>query len=605
MRHPSHSTPLKVAMFTLAACALAAPSGFCDAQDKADRSAKDSGSQLLPVCQALGDTATPSDWKMVAKMTAAIQENAESLADALPYAQRSKMAPPSAFTALLDPTPGDHSLWRDARHISKQPPPHDAYIHTAAAILNGNLTRPVPATTPKGTRFDPNVWWSGYINKSVVIVNGSIDMDGYIYDSIVIALGPIKVRGYIHNSLVISCYEGKEIAVDVSGGYVSQSLVIGRRCTPGSARQCMIFGDVQTDDLRGATLRDWSKAASLVRSLGGAKLPLPRVERPQPPATPTSESLLRLLLETEQLTLCQDVAHVLAEYRLKEQQVKQIVHAAEEASSDARRNALWHAIRLSRDHVGRKYLIKALVQQATTEQQITFLNTFANPAPFDVPLLVAIYKSASTAEQNSIDDGLAHPQTQLMELSARPWESLASDWDPPIAVGHFELLDGNKIEERRQGDAEHAQHMLLRWLIKNGTREQDRLKAYQIAQTTTSNWPKYVVGQNTRLEMANDLMASSNLPKFRSLAVPLVARTIDPATFLVTEEDAIVRLAALAAIGKIAEEAWTGYSNSRYDLVRRYSTALQDIVEDDNDVDEVRSAAKRLLAKFERWSREK
>ena len=110
-----------------------------------------------------------------------------------------------------------------------------------------------PADDAPESLLGHNVMWNGYINNSVVVVNGRISLSYYILDSIVIATGPIAVEGYIKNSLVVSLDslltqdeveeplhrpavgEGKpatgsqkaRATVLLRHGYISESVVVG------------------------------------------------------------------------------------------------------------------------------------------------------------------------------------------------------------------------------------------------------------------------------------------------------------------------------------------------------------------------------------------
>lgn len=571
---------------------------------------------LLPYCQQLAPGASHEQWKQVTRLVDAAKARAEQPLEELPYENLKDLAKPKLCFAALDAKPGTASLWRESRRVAKSAPPKSGYIHTAAIVLNGNLTRRLTPAEAAGhadprRRFNPDIAWDGYIHSSVVIANGEIDITGQIYDSIVIARGPVKA-GYIYNSLVISCYDGDGPAVDTDDGYISRSLILAPTCRPGSARQSTIYSKVQGNDFRGAVMKPWSQAAEISLLLGANQVELPAVDRPQRPQPPDAAALLQKLLETEQLTVAVDVADVLAEYRVQEPQVAKIIEAAKSASSDARRNLLWHAVRLSRDHAGREHLLEAVAKKATDAQQVMFLQTWSNPTPDDVPLLTAMYQhwaaSKAAMPPTSQDDPaaeLADVGAAILRFAMRNWTDVVKEWDPPVALGFLENHDGNRIEERREGEAEHAQHLFLTWLIKHGAHETHQIQAYQAAMQPRGNWPRFNVTPEMRKRLTNELIATSNRPEFRATIVPVVAPLVDPIRFLNPEEDELVRLAALQEVARQAESAWTSYSTSRYTTVQRCLRAMKDIADDDDEQPKVQSRARRLQKRFERWLAEK
>ena len=566
--------------------------------------ADETDKRLLPLCNELGDRVSDEQWKQVAKLITVLQENIEDHAGDLPYEKPAQMARPKLLTSLPNAARGRHSLWRDARFSSRLAPPMDGYIHTTAVVLNSNLSRkPASESRPRSSRYDPNIAWDGYINKSVVIVNGAIELDSYIADSIVIALGPIRIRdGYISNSLVVSCYDGDETAVDVSKGYVSHAIIVAKTCKPGSARQCIIFGKTDTDDVRGAQLRDWREVAAVVRGLGADGVQLPKLERPIKPSAPNSERLLEKLLAAEELTLCNQIANLLAEFRLNADQVQRLIEAAQREKSDAKRTVLWHAIRQSRDLAGRRFLTKTIVEDASAEQQIVFLQTLKNPAPFDVPVLAELYRTYRPKfDPQDSREQLSDLGDQFMRFATRPGRELMGDARVPEELGFLDSAHWRSISDRRGDEAHAARHELLRWLVRNGARDQHRLDAWKAV--INPRWPRSRDMTDAR-QINSDLLNSSEDPNFRAKAVELLGNHMEPSWFLNDEEPTVVRLAAIKAIAQKTGAAWKGYSTARHTYVRQYTAALKEVVETDKEKS-VRDAASALLAKFTRWQSEK
>ncbi|MEM7477165.1 MAG: hypothetical protein AAF483_19455 [Planctomycetota bacterium] len=561
----------------------------------------DAPEQLLPYCDSLGMKATDAQWAEVETKLQRFQKAIESRLDKLPYEKPAEMATTSMLTSLPQAPAGEHDSWGRARHIAMKTPPKDCYIHTGAVILNGNMTRRVSQSELAGNGpYRPEISVGGYINKSVVIINGAAELEGYIYDSIVIALGPIRMESYIYNSLVVSCYKGEGFAVDVEQGYVNQAIVVGKSIRPGSARQCTLVGATDTDDNRGAVIRDLDLVADLIASLGPDQVDAPPVLRPVKPTGPNSAALLQTLLDTEEQTKIDQLADILSEFRLQSGQVEQLIEAAEAATSDARRNALLHTIRLSRDEKGREYL-KEKLTSSSIAQRINFMHTLHNPAPFDVPLLVAIYKSYEPNEdtyQMRIND----LGEQFMDTMTRNWEDLVADWNPSEEFGFFDRENSRNISERREKDAEHARHILLRWLVTNGERDNHRINAWKSALTAVSSWPKYNVSQSIRSQLAEELLATSDDPDFREKAVrALCVNQMEPVLFLDEDEPEQVRLAAIEIMELRATTQWNSYSTARYSTLQGYQKVLTDLAEYE-DSKAVREAATKVAWKFERMS---
>lgn len=561
--------------------------------------------QLMPFCSKLTEDVSDEQWKQIEQLVTVVKANIEDQAGELPYEKPAAMAQPTLLTKLRNAARGKHALWNGARFSSRLSLKTDSYIHSSAAVLNDNLSRK-PGDRGRyssSTQYNPSIEWDGYIKNSVVIINGSIDLGGHINDSIVIALGPIRIpSAYISNSLVVSCYEGDETAVDVSDGYVSKSIVVAKTCKPGSARECLIFGKTDTDDIRGARLMSWERVAAVVRNLGGDKVTLPKLQRPVKPAGPNSETLLQKLLATEELTLCNQIANLLAEFRLNAEQAKRLISAAERETSDAKRNVLWHAIRQSRDLAGREFLKDAIVKRASVAEQIIFLQTLKNPAPFDVPLLAELYQTYRPKfdPQNNRQQ-LTDLGDQFMRFAVRPERQLIDTDRVPEHLGYLDPSSWRAIQERRGNEAYAAQRELLRWLVRNGVRDQHRLDAW--AAVISPQWPRSRGFTDWR-KINHDLLQSSQDPNFRAKAVSLMANHREPASFLNEEEPVVVRMAAVRALTHKLSSTWRGYSTGRTTLLRQYTSTLEDVVESDKD-ESVRAAAAAALRKLRQWEARK
>src|SRR5262245_25050967 len=180
---------------------------------------------LFKACEWLHRAPSDAHWREVLGFAAAIRDEALRRAERSPLEKPQTLADPQKLSKLSKAAPGLHSLIHTVRYASDVPPgPGGSYLHTAAAVIDGDFVATVPdqLKTRRGTRGRS---WDGYISGCVLIVDGEIDTTSYIYDSIVIAKGPVRLGGYIYNSIVISLGSEGESLIDV-GGYLNHALVV-------------------------------------------------------------------------------------------------------------------------------------------------------------------------------------------------------------------------------------------------------------------------------------------------------------------------------------------------------------------------------------------
>lgn len=565
--------------------------------------------QLFPFSHGLAaDEMKEEDWNQLSELVAELKSGFDQRAGSQTYEFPDQVATPSLFQTNATASVGIHSLWTDVRLVSKQSPPTDSYINHCAVVLNGDLANPIPQNVTPSQARKAKVW-RGTIRDSVVVVNGSVDISGYIYNSIVLANGPIKLESYIFNSLVLSCGDPPERSVvDVSGGYVSRAIVAARHCLPGSARQCVIFGKTDTNDFRGASIRDWREVQSLVDSTGAQLVHLPIVEMPKP-ERPTSESLVRELLTTAEQTRFVVLTDYMAEFVLSNSDVQQLMEAADDATSDVRRIALWHSIRMSRDLNGRDYLMRVLAETEPV-RQVEFLHSFRNPAPYDIPILTAVYQSSVAAglKGNSpksfkrVTPSVAvadhRVADEVVNLANGDWDRLVKSWRPPEEFGEYSSTQTRAVDDRRDEDCDQAHYQLLRWLVKEGVSVQHRIQAFRASGART--WPSLRAGTDghSRQTLASELLETCTDPRDKALVIPEVVEYVDPSLFLGSSRNVdVIRLAAIEAMRTHLRQSKN--STAYHTYLRRYIDALQQAAEHDESTG-VRQAAVELLSELQR-----
>jgi len=258
-----------------------------------------SDTPLIQACVQLEKEQSEANWEHVLGLAAALKEAIDQQAGRTPY---TKMVDPTMLRAQANATPGRHTLLNGVRYAASAPPgPKRSYIHTSAVFINGDLTGERPSGDSPDSPSDRAVRWDGYINNSVVVVNGRVALSAYIADSIVIAAGPITVEGYIRNSLVVSldslltlddrdepphrpaarirageqpkpepaARDGRATVL-VQHGYVANSIIVGVTACE-DLRDSIILGRTAGREpyLRGADIRSAGKVARLPWEIKG------------------------------------------------------------------------------------------------------------------------------------------------------------------------------------------------------------------------------------------------------------------------------------------------------------------------------------------------
>lgn len=542
--------------------------------------------RLFPFCDQLNEKSIENqDWQKLAALVTAIKQHVDERSNPAPYEKPNDMAKPELLTSASDAPKGVHQGWRDFRILADQPPPDDSSISGAAAILRCNLECLPPKRITSSSQSASE--WSGIIRDSVILANGSLEFEGYIYNSIVITLGPIKLDGYIYNSLVISAYEGEQTAIDVSRGYINRATVVGETIKPGSARECLLFGEVDTDDFRGAAVRDRRELDAALQMLGAefVALPTSAISHPQKPKTRSVDRLLTELLACDELTRITAIAEYLEEFTLTKSQVAMLQEKAEHTQSDSQRIAIWHAMRHARDIDGRKMLIDT-VPAASPEEQLTFLDTLKNPSAFDVPILVAMYQ----ASEESKSESMFNIADRIVDLTAHDWSRLITRWSS-VSFGDPDPAKENAIYTRRGEYASLGQHEVLRWLAMHGTQIDHRMSAYELLVRGRRNSSSFGLPPN----FADEFFDSSMEPEFRAAALPLIANSALLQTVLGrgSEEHELVRLAAIQQL-KLQFESESRAAVGPWNAIQSHKPLLKTILAFDQSA-KVRALAESLL----------
>ncbi len=145
---------------------------------------------------------------------------------------------------------------------------------------------------------------------------------------------------------------------------------------------------------------------------------------------PLPERVLSDFLAAEQAGEMQLLGNCLETFNLEQAQVERLIAAARETTSEERRNLLWHALRQTRSTAARDFLGLHLVEDCDHNSRVRFLRSLDNLAPFDVPLLTALYQGAEkirkepeAARELIREDDL---RDVLLQLATRETSALAA-----------------------------------------------------------------------------------------------------------------------------------------------------------------------------------
>jgi hypothetical protein len=534
-------------------------------------------------------------WKRLEMPLTDLKNAVEELTEHNAYKSPGEIVSIAKTLALPNAAPGIHSSWYQFRIVSTGSV--SGSIYNAAAVVRGDLAGDENSKENRQKPKERRRSLEGTIKSSIVIVDGTINLYGYISDSIVISSGPIKIDGYISNSMVISCYTGDAFSVDLSHGYVDHAIVVAKKCRPGSARDCVIYGDVDGTDFRGADIRSWQSIEERIDALGMPVREFPdkskerEKEKPKAKEPAVAERFASLLATEDQLEAAK-LAESLSDAILTAEQVKSLIEHASSTTSDVRRIMLWNAIRLSRDIQGRKFLRETLARKATSEQKVQFVQSLRNLNLDDAPVLIELYATASDEilrEGQSLDES-NDVREQVVRFACIDWTLLVTDRkiDPGLDY-EGQVLEQENYNKRRERALE-GQSALLVWLLKNGVEDEHRLDAFAAAQRVSA-WPnngKWFGG----VSLQDALLESSSNSKFRARVVEKYGVSMPLLDFLAPErgEEVEVRLATIRSLRKLIlmeQRSAVGYSF-------QYDQMLRHVAQSDKS-EEVREAAAQLL----------
>jgi hypothetical protein len=299
--------------------------------------------------------------------------------------------------------------------------------------------------------------------------------------------------------------------------------------------------------------------------------------------------VVQRLLASTWLTEIEAYADILAESVVDDPEVRLLISHTEECQGDARRNLLWHALRYTRSRLARDFLTR-VIPNASVALRIQWIETLRNPAPFDIPLMVAVYESLdgrAVSDESSLEDIFA-------QFALSHWrETRVTTW---YSTRNSERY--HRIQNRRAADADAAQLRFIAYLIRHGHRLEDRIAAFQYR---GHSWFRGFEAEN-RLQLTQRLLETAESPEERARLVGVVQDQIPPAFFLASAEAAVVRLAAITAIGEWVAKQWPG--NGGYDSLRQAYRELLPIT-CDREHPELRDAAWRMIRQLEMRYRER
>jgi hypothetical protein len=309
-----------------------------------------------------------------------------------------------------------------------------------------------------------------------------------------------------------------------------------------------------------------------------------------------SAEVLGRFLAAEQTAVMQELANWLETYALNEKQVEQLIVAAQICTSEDRRNTLWHAIRCTRSRAGREYLMRNLVDETDETTKIRFVQSLTNLAPFDVPLLAAMYQrgqaKARPPQPATSDADAARAQQptlgeEIIKLATRDTANLAEPLPSrPEFLPKDPASSTYAFTKARQKRAQEAKAELLTWLAKNAASEKHRLAVIE---------PAYeCLDKAHREQLAVDVLATLKDPQAKANALPHLVRlyAFDPYPLLISEEDETVRLGVIRAMHMLGSSY--GYSMSS---VSHGASTLRYVSQTDPSP-KVRLAARQLLQRL-------
>lgn len=310
---------------------------------------------------------------------------------------------------------------------------------------------------------------------------------------------------------------------------------------------------------------------------------------------PLAERVLQDFLTAEQAGEMQLLGNCLETFNLEQPQIERLIAATRATTSEERRNLLWHALRQTRSTAAREYLKIHLVDDCDHNSRVRYLRSLTNLAPFDVPLLTALYQGADkTGLQVDLPKSSAALIVEddlrdiLLQLAIQETSALAGttpSWPEPYR--DEKVAPPYMITARRTEQAKQAQTQLLVWLAKNALSEKHRHAAIL---------PAYkVLDSGAQGEFSRELLAAAKSPEERARLYPLVLRSwgIDLVPLLVHADNSeIDKLGIIQALHEHGSSY--GYSVSSV----RHGISTYEFISKNDPSPKVRAAAELLLKRL-------
>lgn len=208
-------------------------------------------SDIIRAGRRLGEAETDQDWLHLVQQVHRAREAIEHSVPHVPYVLRNL----ADGTRRRQPAarPSTHA---DPRFVGKGlPAPAPRFIGQSVFLVNGDL-RGGETRDGRQPLDDQRPVWNGNVVQSILVTDGSIEMQGYIVNSIVIARGKLDIKkGYIAESLVIVTAPGENDAqpgaaashvgsIHLEKGFVARSIVVGDVASAKYISHSRIFGQV-------------------------------------------------------------------------------------------------------------------------------------------------------------------------------------------------------------------------------------------------------------------------------------------------------------------------------------------------------------------------
>lgn len=307
---------------------------------------------------------------------------------------------------------------------------------------------------------------------------------------------------------------------------------------------------------------------------------------------PQAERVLQMFLASEQGGEMELLANCLETFNLEQQQIERLIAATRETTSEERRNLLWQALRQTRSTAARDYLKSHLVEDCDHTSRVRYLRSLTNLAPFDVPLLTALFQGADNARkdpeasrQTIQEDDLRDIILQLVTRETSGLAATTPSW--PEAFRDEKVSPPYMITARRTEQAKQAQAQLLRWLAQHAALEKHRLAAIL---------PAYkVLDSGVQGEFSRGLIAAAKTPEERARLYPLVMKSwgVDLVPLLVREDNSETdKLGIIQALHEHGSSY--GYSVSSI----RHGVPTYEFVSKNDPSPKVRAAAEVLLKRL-------